>query len=202
MSNLQTETLKIASLTPDPTNARKHDKRNLDAIKASLKLFGQRKPIVVTGANLIVAGNGTVEAAKELGWSEIDVVRIPKDWDAEQVKAYALADNRTAELAEWDTQVLTDQLLELDASGWQIFDLGFVPMDAGLFDVAETAPPSLEDGDKRPFQQITFTLHNEQADLIYEAMKKVKLEQDITYHENDNSNANAIYAICKNFLNG
>jgi len=202
MSNLQTETLKISSLTPDPTNARKHDKRNLDAIKASLKLFGQRKPIVVTGANLIVAGNGTVEAAKELGWLEIDVVRIPKDWDAEQVKAYALADNRTAELAEWDTQVLTDQLLELDASGWQIFDLGFVPMDAGLFDVAETAPPSLEDGDKRPFQQITFTLHNEQADLIYEAMKKVKLEQDITYHENDNSNANAIYAICKNFLNG
>jgi hypothetical protein len=200
MTNLRTETVKLTKLNPDPTNARKHDKRNLDAIKASLKLFGQRKPIVVTADNFIVAGNGTVAAANELGWEEITVVRIPADWNAEQIKAYALADNRTAELAEWDTQVLTDQLLELDASGWQIFDLGFVPMDAGLFEVAESEAPSLEDGDKRPFQQITFTLHNEQADLIYEAMKKVKLEQDISYAENDNSNANAIYAICKIFL--
>jgi DNA modification methylase len=129
MTNLRIETIKISSLTPDPTNARRHDSRNLDSIKGSLKLFGQRKPIVVTGANVIVAGNGTVEAAKDLGWSEILIVRTPIDWTPEQVKAYALADNRTAELAEWDAKVLADQLIELDAEGWDVAEFGFDPIN-------------------------------------------------------------------------
>jgi site-specific DNA-methyltransferase (adenine-specific) len=129
MTNLRIETIKISSLTPDPTNARRHDSRNLDSIKGSLKLFGQRKPIVVTGANVIVAGNGTVEAAKDLGWSEILIVRTPIDWTPEQVKAYALADNRTAELAEWDSKVLAEQLIELDAEGWDVAEFGFDPIN-------------------------------------------------------------------------
>jgi site-specific DNA-methyltransferase (adenine-specific) len=129
MTNLRIETIKISSLTPDPTNARRHDSRNLDSIKGSLKLFGQRKPIVVTGANVIVAGNGTVEAAKDLGWSEILTVRTPIDWTPEQVKAYALADNRTAELAEWDAKILADQLVELDAVGWDVAEFGFDPIN-------------------------------------------------------------------------
>jgi site-specific DNA-methyltransferase (adenine-specific) len=129
MTNLRIETIKISSLTPDPTNARRHDSRNLESIKGSLKLFGQRKPIVVTGANVIVAGNGTVEAAKDLGWSEILIVRTPIEWTPEQVKAYALADNRTAELAEWDAKVLADQLIELDAEGWDVAEFGFDPIN-------------------------------------------------------------------------
>jgi DNA modification methylase len=125
MTNLRIENVNISSLSFDPTNARKHDKKNLEAIAGSLKLFGQRKPIVVTGANVIVAGNGTVEAAKSLGWSEVSIVRIPIDWTTEQVKAYALADNRTAELAEWDSKVLADQLIDLDAVGWDVAEFGF-----------------------------------------------------------------------------
>jgi len=60
---METKTVKIASLLADPANARKHDKKNIDAIKASLKQFGQRKNIVVRDG-IIIAGNGTVEAAK------------------------------------------------------------------------------------------------------------------------------------------
>jgi hypothetical protein len=125
MSNLRIESVLISSLSFDTTNARRHDAKNLASIEGSLRLFGQRKPIVVTGANVVVAGNGTLEAAKSLGWSEISVVRIPNDWTAEQVKAYALADNRTAELAEWDAKVLADQLVELDAVGWDVSEFGF-----------------------------------------------------------------------------
>jgi DNA modification methylase len=84
---------------------------------------------VVTGANVIVAGNGTVEAAKDLGWSEILIVRTPIEWTPEQVKAYALADNRTAELAEWDEKVLAEQLLELDSVGWDLKELGFETLE-------------------------------------------------------------------------
>jgi DNA modification methylase len=129
MNQLRLETVLISSLSLDPSNARKHDAKNLASIAGSLKLFGQRKPIVVSGANVVVAGNGTLEAAKSLGWSEISVVRIPNDWTAEQVKAYALADNRTAELAEWDAKVLAEQLIELDAVGWDVSEFGFEPMN-------------------------------------------------------------------------
>ena len=122
---MKLETIKIASLTPDPQNARTHDDKNLQAIAASLKEFGQRKPIVITSQNIIAAGNGTVEAAKLLGWVEIEAVRVPTDWDADRIKAFALADNRTAELAQWNAQILTDQLSELELLGFDVVELGF-----------------------------------------------------------------------------
>lgn len=128
-NKLEIETWKIEKLRFDPNNARKHDARNIDAIAKSLNRFGQRKPIVVVGDGTIVAGNGTVEAAKQLGWTEIVAARIPWQWTPEEIKAYALADNRTAELAEWDSSLLADQLLELDAVGWDVSELGFEPLE-------------------------------------------------------------------------
>jgi DNA modification methylase len=122
---LKIEQVPIEKLTFDPSNARKHSDANLAAIAESLKQFGQRKPIVVNAENVIVAGNGTVEAARLLGLTDVDVVRVPKSWTADQVKAFALADNRTAELAEWNPEVLSAQLLELDEAGFDVEALGF-----------------------------------------------------------------------------
>jgi site-specific DNA-methyltransferase (adenine-specific) len=134
------ETLRIAELTPDPNNARQHDDKNLKAIMGSLKEFGQRKPIVITEAGTIVAGNGTVEAAKRLGWLDIEVVRVPSDWTDAQVKAFAIADNRTAELANWNQEVLTSQLLELEAEGWELAEFGFE-----AFELPDEDKPIIED---------------------------------------------------------
>lgn len=122
---MKIETLQIKDLTPDPANARQHDDKNLKAIQGSLKQFGQRKPIVITAAGVIVAGNGTVEAAKRLGWLQIQAVRVPGNWTPEQTKAFALADNRTAELAAWSPEVLASQLVELEAAGFEIEEFGF-----------------------------------------------------------------------------
>jgi DNA modification methylase len=122
---MKIERIAISKLTPDPNNARTHDQRNLDAIAGSLSEFGQRKPIVITQDNIIAAGNGTVEAAKSLGWTDIEVVRVPADWDADRIKAFALADNRSAELAQWDEQVMASQLLELQQVGFDIQAIGF-----------------------------------------------------------------------------
>jgi site-specific DNA-methyltransferase (adenine-specific) len=134
------ETLRIVELTPDPNNARQHDDKNLKAIMGSLKEFGQRKPIVITEAGTIVAGNGTVEAAKRLGWLDIEVVRVPSDWTDAQVKAFAIADNRTAELANWNQEVLTSQLLELEAEGWELAEFGFE-----AFELPDEDKPIIED---------------------------------------------------------
>jgi site-specific DNA-methyltransferase (adenine-specific) len=119
-----TKQIAIAQLSLDPSNARKHSQRNLEAIAASLSKFGQRKPIVVH-RGVVLAGNGTLEAAKTLGWSDIAITEVPNDWDLDTAKAYALADNRTAELAEWDESELAKQLLDLQEKDWDITELGF-----------------------------------------------------------------------------
>ena len=133
--------ISIAKLSLDPKNARKHSQRNLDAIAASLLKFGQRKPLVVH-RGVVLAGNGTLEAARSLGWTEIEVAEVPDDWDNDTAKAYALADNRTAELAEWDESELAKQLLELQDADWDITELGFeVPALADIEPVDEDEIP-------------------------------------------------------------
>lgn len=116
--------VKISELKYDPENARKHSPKNLEAISTSLKEFGQRKPIVVGKNNIVLAGNGTLEAARTLGWESIDAVFAPEDWDELKARAFALADNRSAELAEWDDAILAKQLLEIEAE-FNIQELGF-----------------------------------------------------------------------------
>jgi ParB-like chromosome segregation protein Spo0J len=112
------EHLKISSLSPDPANARKHPDRNLEQIKASLRRFGQQKPIVVDATNVVRAGNGTLAAAKALGWTTIAAVR--SDLARTELTAYAITDNRSAELAEWDYEVLSSTLADME-----IGDVGF-----------------------------------------------------------------------------
>jgi len=133
-------TVSISDLILDPNNARKHDAKNLESITESLRQFGQRKPIVVW-RNTVVAGNGTLVAAKNLGWLEIQIARIPDAWDEIKVKAYAIADNRTSELATWDQEVLDSQLLEIEESGFDVkllaFDLKSVPLPENLLDDVE-----------------------------------------------------------------
>ena len=121
---MEIKTKAIHGLQLDPNNARKHSEKNLQAIASSLEKFGQRKPIVVHN-DVVIAGNGTLEAAKMLGWEEISVTEVPANWDIETAKAFAIADNRTAELAEWDTPVLVTQLLEMEQKGWNLKDFGF-----------------------------------------------------------------------------
>ncbi len=103
----------ITILTSDPANARKHSQRNIDAIKASLSRFGQVKPIVThKNATTVIAGNGTLEAAKQLGWKKIAVVR--SGLEGMDATAFGIADNRTAELATWDLDVLDKLTTSLD----------------------------------------------------------------------------------------
>lgn len=117
MSDLEVELVQLSDVKLDPKNARTHSERNLDSIKESLRQFGQRKPIVITHDGMVVAGNGTVVAAKDLGWVQLSATRIPQDWSKEQITAYAIADNRTAELASWDSEILVPTLQELDKAG-------------------------------------------------------------------------------------
>lgn len=110
---LQPLAISIDLLHPDPSNARRHGEKNIEAIKSSLSMFGQRKPVVVQRNGMIVrAGNGTLAAAKALGWKEIAAVVI--DDDSATAVQFAIADNRTGELAEWDDETLATLLDGMD----------------------------------------------------------------------------------------
>jgi DNA modification methylase len=147
LDKLQINQVKLSEIKNDPNNARRHDERNIESIMASLKEFGQRKPIVVTNDKTVIAGNGTVEAARRLGWDTIAVAKAPESWDEETIKAYALADNRTAELATWDKETLASQLGDLNLAGWDIQSLGFDLKDMdGIQETVEVdAPPPPQD---------------------------------------------------------
>lgn len=125
---MNVRTVSIGKVALDPANVRTHDERNLKAIQDSLRVFGQRKPIVVMKADdgfVVIAGNGTLEAAREIGWDSIAVTVVPEEWTSDEAAAYAIADNRTAELAAWDQVGLDMQLAELEAAGWEPELLGF-----------------------------------------------------------------------------
>ncbi len=119
---MHTETVAIASLKLDPANARKHDEKNLAAIRGSLEAFGQQKPIIVSG-DTVAAGNGTLMAAKELGWETIEVVRT--ELTGAELTAFCLADNRTSELAAWDDTVLGETLHILRELEFDLTSIGF-----------------------------------------------------------------------------
>ena len=114
--------LPIDSIKEHPRNVRVHTKRNIDAIKKSLQNFEQVKPILIQKSTMfVIAGNGTLQAAKALGWKEIDCNIL----DLDDVKANALAimDNKTTDLSEWDEKSLVDLLKELDDPKINLLDL-------------------------------------------------------------------------------
>ena len=121
-NDLQNLAHPITELQLLPGNPRRGD---IDAVKRSLEAFGQRKPIVVRRSDsVVIAGNHTLQAAQALGWDEIAVVWV--DDDEVTSKAFALADNRTAELGDYDEEALADLINDvgslnpglLESSGW------------------------------------------------------------------------------------
>lgn len=123
-SDLEVEVIEIDELVLDDDNDRDHTK-GVDELAESLTQFGQRKPVVVFGKNLAIAGNGLVLAAKSLGWTHIAIARCPLDWDIAKARAFALADNRTAELSSWNLSRVTEHLFTLNALKWDMNALGF-----------------------------------------------------------------------------
>jgi ParB-like chromosome segregation protein Spo0J len=127
---MKIKTVAIGSISQDPANLRKHGERNIDAIVASLRKFGQQHPIVIDSKGIILSGNGRYMAAVKLGWSDIKVVESSLTGSA--ATAYAIADNRTAELAEWDTTALAETLRALQSEEFDTAAAGYsdVEIDA------------------------------------------------------------------------
>lgn len=130
----------IDSLNLDPANVRQHGEKNMSAIAASLARWGQRSPVIVQREGMVVrAGNGRVMAARSLGWKHIAALIV--DESSVEATAFAIADNRTAELAEWDSEGLASLLQSMDKDMQEVAGYSKEDLDGLL---AEITPPNFD----------------------------------------------------------
>lgn len=118
------EQIAISELRPNPDNARTHSKHQVEQLRRSLREFGAVAPILIDGENNVIAGHGRLVAAQAEGWREFPCVRI-EHLTPEQLRAYALADNRLAEMADWDMALVSAELTALEEAGFDISLTGF-----------------------------------------------------------------------------
>jgi len=110
--NTQVEWVPLGSLAANPKNPRTHSKKQIQQIAASIRQFGFLNPLIVDGANVVLAGHGRLEAARREGWTEAPILRFDHLTEA-QKRAYVIADNKIAEQAGWDREILALELGEL-----------------------------------------------------------------------------------------
>ena len=200
-------TVKVADLKPYAKNARTHSKAQVDQIAASIKEFGFTNPIIVSRETLvqldldIIAGHGRYLAAKQLGLEEIPAVLLTGLTEA-QHKALMLADNKLALNAGWDDQLLVGELMDLIKMDFALPVLGFSDSELKdlLPDVLEVALPSLASDMTKDFQQMTFTVSNDQAEQIKAAVARAKELGPYVDTGNENSNGNGLSRVCELFM--
>jgi hypothetical protein len=183
---------KIKDVKLNPSNPRIIKDDKFAKLVESLKEFPEMatiRPIVCNTDMVILGGNMRFKAMQAAGWKEVpvEVVHWPEDKQAE----FVIKDNVSG--GEWDWDMLANQW---DAEKLEAWGLDLPGFDANAEQFGEGF--TLPDGDKAPFQQMTFTLADEQAEVIQNAISKMKATDEYKYAEtmgNENSNGNALYLI-------
>jgi hypothetical protein len=200
------EYVTVASLRPWVKNPRKNDPA-VAAVADSIERFGFGSPIIARRENgEIIAGHTRLKAAIRLGLAEVPVRYL--DLSEAEAHALALADNKVGELAEWDGAALAEILRSMSDADIDVSGLGWT--DEELVGIIEAAQPDgaewgaalggLPDQDRQPFQQMTFTLHDDQAAEVKRALDAAKGMGPFIDTPNENSNGNALARIVETFL--
>ncbi len=191
-------TVKISEVKSNPNNPRIIKDDKFQKLVKSIKEFPEMlniRPIVVNADMVVLGGNMRLKACKEAGIKEVAIIKAD-DLTDEQQKQFIIKDN--VGFGEWDWGMLANEWNSEDIESWGLDIPGFDNVD----DLGENF--SLPDGDKAPFQQMTFTLADEQAELIKNALEDIKKTEDYKYCEtfgNENSNGNALYLLIANTTN-
>ena len=137
--------MRARDLVPNPSNARTHSPRQIEQIARSIERFGFNNPVLIDNNNRILAGHGRVAATKLLGIDPIPALKIEHLTDVEK-RAYVLADNRLAERAGWDDEILAIELQGLIDLDFEIELTGFETGEIDvLLDGGDTAGDDADD---------------------------------------------------------
>jgi ParB-like chromosome segregation protein Spo0J len=189
---MEIKMIKIEDLKPYPNNPRFNDEA-VEYVANSIKEFGFKVPMIIDKNNEIVAGHTRYKASLELGLKEVPCI-IADDLSEEQIKAFRLADNKVSEKSQWNFDLLEEELNDILNIDMSEFD--FDNIDPNALDTDFELP----DGDKGNMEQMTFTLTNEQAELIRGALDLIKPEDIQETFGNTNKNGNAIYEVVKEWV--
>lgn len=190
---MKTETVKITEVKNNPNNPRviKDDKftKLVNSIKEFPKML-EIRPIVVNDDMIVLGGNMRLKACKEAGLKEVPIIKASELTEDEQ-RQFIIKDNVSG--GEWDWEMLANEWDSEQLEDWGLDVVGF---DLNSDELGTDF--NLPDGDKAPFQQMTFTLADEQAEQIKNAIDDIKQTEEYKYAEtmgNENSNGNALYLI-------
>ena len=189
---MQTTKVKISEVKTNPKNPRLIKDDKFKKLVKSIQEFPQMlelRPIVVDENNIVLGGNMRLKACKEAGLKEVYIVKA-QNLTEQQKDEFIVKDN--VGFGEWDWDMLANEWDTEKLDEWGL-DLP-VMLDADEFGTEF----SLADGDKPPFQQMTFTLADEQAEQIKNAIADIKHTDEYKYAEtmgNENTNGNALYLI-------
>jgi len=195
---MKIENLKTADLIPYDRNSRTHDEHQVSQIAGSIREFSFTNPVLIDAENGIIAGHGRVMAAQVLGLDKVPCIRLSHLTET-QKRAYIIADNKMALNSGWDETMLGLELADLRELDFDLNLTGFSEEELGSFDIDESEMPNLDDGEKSPFQQKTFTVSDEQAEDVDAALSKAKGMGHGESTSNENSNGNALAFICQSF---
>jgi len=190
---LKTVKVKISDIKANPNNPRLIKDDKFAKLVQSVTEFPEMleiRPIVVNSEMVVLGGNMRLKACKEAKIKELTVI-IADNLTEEQQREFLIKDNVSG--GEWDWNILANEWDAEQLTEWGL-DIGGFDVNADEF--GENF--SLADGDKAPFQQMTFTLADEQAIEIQNAILEIKLTSEYKYCEtmgNENSNGNALYLI-------
>jgi hypothetical protein len=187
----------VATLKPNETNPRFIKDSKFKKLVKSLKEFPEmleKRPIVVDEDMTILGGNMRYEAAKAAGLFEV-WIDIAQGWTEQQKREFVIKDN--ASFGEWDWELL--------GNAWNAEQLGEWGIDIPQFVTDDDFGTEFElpSGDKSPFQQQTYTLADEQAEVIKNAITDAKASDEFKYVEtygNENGNGNALYFIVAEWI--
>ena len=184
--------INIKEIKPNPNNPRVLKDYKFKKLVQSLKDFPEManvRPIVVNTEMIVLGGNMRLRAMQEAGWKKAPVQIV--DWSIEKQNEFIIKDN--VGFGEWNWDAIANEWNNEELINWGL-DLPGFDLDADKLGTDF----SLREGDKAPFQQMTFTLADEQAEQIKKAIAEIKETEEYKYAEtmgNENSNGNALYLI-------
>ncbi len=146
---VQIENRPIEALIPYARNSRTHSDAQVAQIAASIREFGWTNPVLVDGSNGIIAGHGRVLAARKLGFEQVPVIELAHLTES-QKRAYVLADNKLAENAGWDDELLRIELEALQAAGFDLSLTGFADDELAALMAELAGNEGLTDDDAVP----------------------------------------------------
>lgn len=190
---MEIQKVKISEVKTNPNNPRLIKDDKFEKLVKSIKEFPKMmeiRPIVVNDDMIVLGGNMRLKAAKEAGLKTVPIIKA-SDLTEDEQREFIIKDN--VGFGEWDWDMIANEWDAEQVAEWGLDIGGFNVSPDGLGDSFE-----LPDGDKAPFQQMTFTLADEQAEQIKNAISDIKETEEYKYCEtmgNENSNGNALYLI-------